>query len=122
MSKSKTMKIWVQLLSIMVTVILSTPANAQCGGSLNTMFYDTIVTGSGNDYHNLSFPKFDPTLGTLVSVSFSTQVTLKYSFQLENKEAFNINNYKVRVVREDDISSNALQTPIVYTNQQTYGP
>ncbi len=107
----------------LITLFIATGAAAQqCASSLNTISYDTAVTGSGNDDHIFTFPKFDPTLGTLVSVTVSNTITLKYSFQLENKETFSINNYKVRVVREDDISSEALQNPITYTHQQTYGP
>src|SRR5689334_4512132 len=102
--------------------IISTTAAAQCANPMTTISYDTVVTGSGNDSYVFSFPKFDPTLGTLISVNVINKVTLKYSFQLENKESFTINNYKVRVVREDDISSDALQVPIEFTHQQTYGP
>lgn len=102
--------------------LISTTAAAQCANPMTTISYDTVVTGSGNDSYVFSFPKFDPTLGTLISINITNKVTLKYSFQLENKELFSINNYKVRVVREDDISSDALLLPIVFTHQQTYGP
>jgi len=95
---------------------------AQCATPLELTVLDTLVTGSGNAHHNFTFPKFHPGLGTLVDVKIETEVTLRYFFQLENRENVSINNYRVRIVREDEISGSALQIPFNNTFQRTYGP
>ncbi len=84
--------------------------------------YDTTVIGSGNALHTFTFPKFDPSLGTLMNVRFDTEISLLYSFELENRESVPINNYRVRVTRDDDISSLALMNPLTNTYVRTYGP
>jgi hypothetical protein len=94
---------------------------AQCVNP-TVISYDTLVTGSGNDWHTFEFPKFDGKLGTLTEVHFTSVVTLKYKFGLENKEPGTISNYRVRMVRMDDLMSTALQTPLSTTTQKTYGP
>jgi hypothetical protein len=95
---------------------------SQCADTLRSVSYDTTVFSFGNAYHTLNFPKFDASLGTLVEVRVQAEVTLRYQFQLENREGVPINNYRVRVVREDEISGSSLQTPVTNTYQHTYGP
>lgn len=95
---------------------------AQCVTPLSTITFDSTLTGSGNAFHTFSFPRFDASLGTLVEVNIRAEVTLRYRFQLENKENIDINNYRVRVVRDDEISGNVLQSPIMNNFQTTYGP
>jgi hypothetical protein len=94
---------------------------AQCVSPMQ-ISYDTLVTGSGNDWYSFEFPKFDGKLGTLTEVHFTSVVTLKYQFELENKEPGTISNYRVRMVRMDDLMSTALQNPLSTTTQKTYGP
>lgn len=96
--------------------------NAQCVSPLESVTFDSTVTGAGNAYHTFTFPKFDASLGTLVEVVIRAEVTLRYRFELENREAVNINNYRVRVVRDDEISGNAIPVPITHNYQRTYGP
>jgi hypothetical protein len=83
--------------------------------------YDTTVTGSGNGFYTFTVPKFNAPTGTLVEVKIRSEVTLSYNFQLENKESFTINNYRVRVAREQEISSDAMMTPLTNSFQRTYG-
>jgi hypothetical protein len=97
-------------------------SKAQCVTPLETVSFDSTITGAGNAFHTFNFPKFDAALGTLVEVVVRAEVTLRYRFQLENKESIPINNYRVRVVREDEISGSTLPTPIINTYQTTYGP
>jgi Secretion system C-terminal sorting domain len=111
---------------ITLTVFMLTVASsvhAQCVvENLKSITYDTVVYGSGNTTHNVTFPQFNPTLGTLTEVRINTKVTLRYSFQLENKELIRISNYRVRAVREDEISSTSLMVPLTSLYQKTYGP
>jgi hypothetical protein len=119
------MKRWERFIALAVICTLFTgiTASAQhtCATAPAIINYDTTVAGSGNAFHTFTFPKFDPALGTLIEVDVSTQIKLSYSFQLENKEGSSI-NYRVRVVRDDEISGMALPTPLLYSYQKTYGP
>lgn len=94
-------------------------SNAQ---TTQTITYDTVVTGTGNGFYTFSFPKFNPQLGTLTDIRISTNVVVNYSYTLENKELITIPNYRVRVAREDEISSTALMLPLTNMFQKTYGP
>ncbi len=87
-----------------------------------SMSYDTTVSGTGNGFYTFSFPKFNAQLGTLTEVEINTTVSLDYSYSLENKEATTISNYRVRVVREDEISGTALRVPLTSSFQKNYGP
>ncbi len=116
------MKIAEQIIAGIILLFMPFWMKAQCADSLRTLSYDTIVTGSGNSFHTLTFPKFNPTLGTLLEVRINPIVTLNYQFHLENKETIPINNYRVRVVREDEVTSSSLLQPIVNNYLKTYGP
>ncbi len=110
---------------------------SQCAGAApaSTVTYDTTVLGNGNSSRNFSFPKFNPALGTLISADLQSVVGLKYSYDLENQTSLN-QVFKTRIVRTDDIFSDALdpmsvsalnQTPyasfLILSHQQLqYGP
>ena len=111
---------WILLVSMFYIAPIFT--KSQCVDPLQSLTLDTTLIGTGNAFHTFSFPKFDASLGTLVGVKIESEVTLTYSFQLENRESITINNYRVRVTRDDEISSNALINPITNTRLQTYGP
>ena len=76
----------------------------QCPDNVTPQYisFDTTVTGGGNDFHEFTFRKFNPSLGTLVAVRLETYVTLQYSFQLENNN-FLGSAHTVRVSRTDEI-------------------
>ncbi len=114
------MKLLIRLTSIAMLSFLQIQAKAQCDSSAQYLIYDSVLIGSSNDYYNFSFPKFDATIGTLVDVTFTTKVTLNFSFTLENKEPSTL-NYRVRLVRDHEISSPALMTPLTDTRSVTYG-
>lgn len=95
---------------------------AQCADPLQSVTLDTTVTGVGNANHTFTFPQFNASLGTLVEVVIRTEVTLRYSFELENREAVAINNYRVQVVRNDEFSGSTIPVPITNNYQRTYGP
>lgn len=105
---------------LVVSSFLSAKAQV-CVSPLQTIIYDTTFFGTGNATTPLSFPKFDPMSGTLMTVEIQSTITLKYSFQLENTDVVAINNYRVRVNRDDEISGPALMTPITTSYFRTYG-
>ncbi|HYF31936.1 MAG TPA: choice-of-anchor E domain-containing protein [Chitinophagaceae bacterium] len=111
-----------RILALLVLSALPFLSIAQCVTPLSTISFDSTLTGSGNAFHTFTFPRFDASLGTLVDVNIRAEITLRYRFQLENKENIAINNYRVRVVRDDEISGSVLQTPITHNYQTTYGP
>lgn len=96
-------------------------AQAQCSNQLSTLSYDTSVTGLGNEFYTFTFPKFDATLGTLTEIKIDTKITLVYNFTLENGEPNPVTNYRVKVFRDDDISSTALLNPLSNSYQKQYG-
>jgi Secretion system C-terminal sorting domain len=114
------MKLLIRLTWIAMLSILQTQAKAQCDSSAQYLTYDSVLIGSSNDYYNFSFPKFDATIGTLVDVTFTSKVTLNFSFTLENREPSTL-NYRVRLVRDHEISSPSLMTPLTDSRSVTYG-
>ena len=78
---------------------------AQCSnGLMNSISYDTLVTGSGNDTYNFTVPKFSPAVGTLVAVRINAIVSVNYGFLLKNVEHVN-RNFTVEVERYDYFES-----------------
>lgn len=110
------------ILALLALSALTYFSHAQCVTPLEAVTFDSTITGSGNAFYTFTFPKFNSALGTLVEVNIRAEITLRYRFQLENRENIAINNYRVRVVRDDEISGSVLQTPIIYNYQTTYGP
>ncbi|MFT3825697.1 MAG: choice-of-anchor E domain-containing protein [Chitinophagaceae bacterium] len=114
------------ILCVMTSVGLSLASfccRAQCNeATTKTISYDTTVNGYGNTMHNFIFPKFNTAMGTLLEVDISPEITLNYSFQLENKELIAIPTYRVKAFREDEISSTSLLAPLSYSYQKTFGP
>lgn len=109
----------------MIIVILMAPVAAisQCLNSLQFISYDTTVTGGGNSSYFFRFPKLAAAAGTLVEVRIRAEVTLSYGFELENNGGAVVTGYRVRVDRNDQIISDALQDPIDTTfPRKTYGP
>jgi hypothetical protein len=105
-----------------VILFLALKSQAQCDAAhTNTLSYDTMVTALGNSLYSFTFPQFNPTLGTLLDVKINTKVTLVYNFKLENGEVNPVSNYRVKVFRDDEISSNALMSPLTNSYQKQYG-
>lgn len=110
--------------TVLLPVILfwAFKSQAQCDAAhTNTLSYDTTVNASGNSLYSFTFPQFDPTRGTLLNVQINTKVTLVYNFRLENGEISPVANYRVKVFRDDEISSSALNTPLTNSYQKQYG-
>jgi len=115
------MKTLKRTILIPVLLFLAYSSKAQCVDNLNTFTYDTTVNAVGNSIYTFTFPKFNPTLGTLTEVAIKAKVTLIYNFKLENGEANPVANYRVKVFRDDEISSTALLDPLTNSFQKQYG-
>jgi hypothetical protein len=116
------MKMLRRTVLIPVILFLALKNQAQCDAAhTNMLSYDTTVNASGNSLYSFTFPQFDPTLGTLLDVKINTKVTLIYNFRLENGEINPVTNYRVKVFRDDEISSSALMTPLINSYQKQYG-
>ncbi len=105
---------------LILAIILYVQAAAQC--VIQTNIHDTTVIGSGtqqNPPYQFSFPKFDPGLGTLLSVRLVSVVTLSYSFTIENNDVAN-KNYGVRINREDLLwGPDGFETEFLHTSPRT---
>ena len=107
---------------IPMILFLAFKSQAQCDAAhLSTLSYDTTVNALGNSIYSFTFPQFNPTLGTLIDVKINTKVTLIYNFRLENGEINPVSNYRVKVFRDDEISSSALVEPLLNSYQKQYG-
>lgn len=84
---------------------------AQCTTPSRLLSYDTVVAGAGNDIYTFIVPKFDATLGDLKEVHLTSEITISYSFSVENKDIKPVSNVRVKVVREDEASSTDIETP-----------
>jgi hypothetical protein len=116
------MKMLKRTVLIPVILFIAFKSGAQCDASnLSTLSYDTTVNALGNSLYTFTFPQFDPTIGTLTEVKINTKVTLVYTFRLENGEINPVTNYRVKVFRDDEISSNALMSPLTNSYQKQYG-
>jgi hypothetical protein len=94
---------------LLLTNALPAAVNAQCAGgsAAYTLSYDTMTIGNGNASRTFSFPKFNPSLGTLISIDIHSNVGLEYSYDLENQTAV-AKLLKTKIVRTDDVYSIAL--------------
>ena len=100
-------------LCISVICVFVIQAACQCNNSLQSLSYDTLVPGTGNDVHQFTFSQFDPALGTLISARINSLVSVNYGFTLQNVEAVQ-RDFSVSVGRYDNFSSTALAAP--YSN------
>ena len=112
-----------RLLFILILMrILPATVNAQCTGSLKTLSYDTLVIGTGNGSYNFSTPQFNPSLGTLMSISIKTNVSVGFGFQVENLLTSS-RSVTIGVNRYDYISSPVLSNSYFANSiQKNYGP
>ncbi len=115
------MKRWERFIVLGLCCWIPFSGKAQCETELRMLTYDSTFYGTGNGFYNFSFPKFDVSLGTLVGVEFQSVVTIKYGFTLENWES-NTTNYRVRLFRDDEFSSEFLQDPLLHSTTKNFGP
>jgi hypothetical protein len=101
------------LACIAVYIAPAADVKAQCGGSITPTLitHDSTVVGVGSAPYQFTFPKFNPSLGTLTEVRIQSVVTLRYQFSLENRDA-GVRNVRHKLRRYDDIFSSVLAFPI----------
>lgn len=91
-------------------------SHSQCANTLQSITYDTVVIGSGNDNRSFSFSKFDPSIGTLAEVNVSSVVSVNYGFTLKNTNTSAV-NFSIAVGRNDNFQSSSL--PVPYANSMS---
>lgn len=91
-------------------------SSAQCTPSSPTavLTYDTTLIGAGVNDYNLTFPKFDPEMGTLIGIRLQSVVSVRYGFSLENQQP-NPKSSRTRFFRNDDIMGSTL--PLQLSNE-----
>lgn len=94
------------------TIFISFASRSQCS-TQQSITYDTLITGTGNDAHVFTLSQFDPSIGTLLSAKINSTVSLNYGFTLKNVEAV-LRDFSISVGRYDHYTSAALSSP--YTN------
>jgi hypothetical protein len=99
-------------LALCCSLILQTSSFGQCTNNLGTRTYDTSLTSNGFNIFSLSFPKWSPDSGLLVSVKMAAEVNSQYAFTLRNAD-IQTATYQLSVGQED-LFSGPLPTP--FTN------
>ncbi|MET0298924.1 MAG: T9SS type A sorting domain-containing protein [Flavitalea sp.] len=86
---------------------------AQCapGTGQSSITYDTTVVGVGRAPYHFVFPRFDPSVGTLVAVRLQSVATITYQFTLENLE-YTPKNVRHRLTRFDELSGATLSSGV----------
>ncbi|HVM88884.1 MAG TPA: T9SS type A sorting domain-containing protein [Puia sp.] len=100
-------------LLICYTIYASVPSVAQCSNTLQSITYDTLITGNGNNTHSIALSQFNPSIGTLISANINSTITVNYGFTLKNVESVQ-RDFSVSIGRYDQFSSTALSSS--YTN------
>jgi hypothetical protein len=96
------------------------PSAGQCGNTFGSRTYDTLITGPGYGAYTLTFPKWNPDSGTLVSVKLSATVTQQYAFTLKNADLMP-SVYTILVGRYDEFSGPAMGTTFSNTTERNIG-
>jgi len=100
------------IMVLCLALFLHTTSLAQCTNNLGTRTYDTSLASNGFNIFSLSFPKWSPDSGLLVSVKLAVEVSSQYSFTLRNAD-LQAATYQLSVGQQDMFSS-SLMTP--FTN------
>jgi hypothetical protein len=107
-------------MGLILNALAVMPSWAQCGGTLPTRTYDTVITGPGFGNYSFSFPRWSADSGTLLSVKINALVSLQYGFTLKNADIVP-SVYSVTAGREDQISSPAMAVPYDHITEQSVG-
>lgn len=95
------------LVAAILSISVPVYTMAQCGGTIQTITYDTTVSGNGitNTPYRFTFPKLPASAGTLMSVHLASVITLTYGYSVENSDPVPRANLRVRINRSDEITS-----------------
>jgi len=110
----------VLLPGILLSIFFPLHLFSQCanGAPASTITYDTTVISNGSSSRAFSFPKFDPSVGTLLSADIKSVVNTSYSYTLQNQHSAS-HSYKVKILRSDDISGTALDPSSISVTHST---
>src|ERR1700744_2499593 len=86
---------------------LQTTSFAQCNNNLGTRTYDTSLVSNGFNIFSLTFPKWSPDSGLLVSVKMSTEVSSQYAFTLKNAD-IQTATYQLSIGQADHFSGSMM--------------
>lgn len=86
---------------------------SQCLNNLGTRTYDTTLTSNGFNIFSLSFPKWSPDSGLLVSVKLSAEVSSQYGFTLRNMDPQPA-TYQLTIGQQDQFISPQLSSPLTH--------
>lgn len=107
--------------ALCISIALHSAAFAQCNNNLGTKTYDTTLTSNGLAFFNLTFPKWNPDSGLLVSAKLAAEVTSQYSFNLRNADV-QPSTYQLTLGQQDQFTSTALLAPFTsITNPKLIG-
>ncbi|HZG24290.1 MAG TPA: choice-of-anchor E domain-containing protein, partial [Chitinophagaceae bacterium] len=115
-------------------LIFTSTVYSQCanGTSPYSISYDTLFNGGGNTRYDLTMPQFDTnrfyirvpqfdlSKGTLIKVELATFITVKNTYEVENKDLV-ASFSRVRVVRSDIITSPVLVGEYEFNETKTIG-
>lgn len=91
------------IMVLCIGLFLQTTSLAQCTNNLGTRTYDTSLVSNGFNIFSLSFPKWSPDSGLLVSVKMSAEVNSQYTFTLRNAD-IQTATYQLSIGQEDQFS------------------
>ncbi|HEX4374667.1 MAG TPA: choice-of-anchor E domain-containing protein, partial [Puia sp.] len=120
MRRLTTFKNGIALIIAFFAIPASFQLYAQCSASLKNISYSTVLNGTGNNSWGFLFPQFNPAQGTLIAVSIKANISLGYSFSIENNSASSA-TYNVSVKRRDSISSSDLSSSLNNITSQNFG-
>ena len=101
--------------------------SAQCvcsdGNAPLTVGYSLVGNISPSvDSTVFKFPQFDPNTGLLICVNARAYVTSVVRMRLENDETFDVNNYRIRYNRNDNLTGPGINPPVWGILDKNYGP
>ncbi|HMI61354.1 MAG TPA: T9SS type A sorting domain-containing protein [Puia sp.] len=97
------------VMALCLGLFLQTTSSAQCTNNLGTRTYDTSLVSNGFNIFSLTFPKWSPDSGLLVSVKLSAEVSSQYAFTLKNADVQTA-TFQL-AIGQQDLFSSSLITP-----------
>ena len=107
-------------LALCLGMILQQTSVGQCNNNLATRTYDTSLVSNGFNIFSLSFPKWSPDSGLLVSVKMAAEVSSQYGFTLRNADAQPA-TFQLTIGQQDQFVSPQMLAPFTSIYPQQIG-